>query len=112
MFKDESELNEQELTYLYEKCHIWVQENFNQGDIIIALVGYDDNDNIELVHCFLYDRVEGMYIDVRGNTWDWDEFTKNFDIEDTYQFDFINLDDFQRFLTEMEETGDINPDNY
>lgn len=112
MFRDDSELNERELQYLYKKCHIWVQENFNQGNIIIALVGVNNENEVELVHCFLYDRFEEMYIDVRGNTLDWDEFIQDFDIEGTSQFSFTNLEDFQRFLTELEETGDINPDNY
>lgn len=65
-----------------------------------------------MIHCFLYNRFEEMYIDVRGKTQDWGEFTDNFDIDDASQFSFTNLKEFQRFLTELEETGDINPDNY
>lgn len=107
MFKDEDDLTEEELNYLHGRCDDWVRNNFQQGDIIIVETEWDyDIDAQALLHCCLFRN--GMYIDVRGETSDYNDILDSFDYdEDDLKYDFNSLDEFNSFLKWLQELKDF-----
>lgn len=87
--------------YLHGYCHEWVLDNFEDGDIAIAIIQTNiDNGNSFLLHTFIKRNDE--YLDVRGTTNDICDMLEEFDEgEDDKYLEYNSKDDYINFINEF-----------
>ena len=87
--------------YLHGYCQIWVINNFRKGDTIVVLQDFDfDIEQTCMAHSLLMRN--GRYLDVRGYMDSMDEVLEEFDCDDSDVLYFHKLNEFKRYLNDME----------
>lgn len=93
--------HEDEVIYLHGCCDDWVNEHYQPGDKCIALTEYSsDIKRTCLMHSLLLR--DGKYIDVRGETDDFDDVLDGFDYG---EFNYEVYDDLKAFNRRMRKLG-------
>lgn len=100
----EDTVSEETLTYLHGKCNEWAIQNYQNGDSFLVIYGLNEYFEVAfLIHCCLIRN--GMYVDVRGETDDYDTVLESFDDEiiDDYTMDceYETLTDFIAALARL-----------
>ena len=92
---------EETMDYLYGNCDEWVNKNYQSGDKCIAILEErEDVETVCLMHsCLLRD---GNYVDVRGETNDFQNVIEAFDYG---EFEVIEYDTLEEFNGLMKELG-------
>lgn len=86
---------------LHGYCDDWVNENYQDGDICIVITEYDnDIKHTCLMHSCLFRN--GMYVDVRGETDDFDDILEGFDYG---EFDVEEYNSLKSFNKRMKKLG-------
>ena len=98
---EKHDYDEETMNYLHGYCDDWVNENYKKGDKCVAITEWrDEEDCLCLMHsCLLRN---GMYVDVRGETNDFDQIIEAFDWG---EFDEEIYDDLDSFNERMVELG-------
>lgn len=83
--------------WLHGDCHQWVINNYQIGDIILAIIEYDfDLDTDCLGHALIIRN--GKYLDVRGYMNTIEEVLEEFDFDADSTIKFYTLDEFKEWL--------------
>lgn len=91
---------------LHGFCNQWVVDNYQDGDVVLVITALDEDQDFDhLVHCCLIRN--GLYLDVRGATPNFESVVEGFDDYDCYEdysevYTFDTLDDF---LLDMKDIG-------
>ena len=89
-----------EKDYLHGYCDDWVNENYQKGDICIAITEYDyEVECICLMHSCLFRN--GMYLDVRGETDDFEDVLDGFDYGEHFVEEYPSLKDFNKRMKKL-----------
>jgi hypothetical protein len=89
-----------ELSYLHGRCDEWLVKNYRKHDKCVTITEYRDKlDRLCLMHCCLLRDDE--YIDVRGNTKNFQEIIDAFDYGE-YNVEIYNtLNDFKEKMKQL-----------
>lgn len=102
----QDQVSYEEYCYLHGFCNDWVYNNFKDGDKILLLYALNEEFTVEhLIHCCLIRN--GLYVDVRGETDDWNKMIDGFDdfiVDDDYVQTVI-CSDLSEFIQEMKNLG-------
>lgn len=92
--------DEKTIGYLHGHCDDWVNENYVKGDKCVAITEYrDEIETICLMHsCLLRNN---QYIDVRGETENFDDIIDAFDYGEFDVEVYETLDSFNERLKEL-----------
>ena len=94
------EKNPDLLGYLHGFCNVWVDSNFIPGDRILVLIQYDyDRGRNCLLHCLLIR--DGKYVDIRGETSNFDYVLDDFDWGSYRSFECSSLKAFHKLLNSI-----------
>ena len=86
--------------WLHGDCHQWVINNYQIGDIILAIIEYDfDLDTDCLGHALIIRN--GKYLDARGYMDTIEEVLEEFDFDADSTIKFKTLDEFKELLDLM-----------
>lgn len=105
-WRSEDDLTNEEIFFLHGNCDGFANDNFQAGDIIIALIEHDDEVECDcLLHCFI--QRDGLFVDVRGSTNNFNNVIDDFDHGEFEEYSFNDLDSFKSFIQGLEKESDI-----
>lgn len=96
-WEDKYDHDEEVMQYLHGKCHEWVNKHYQIGDTCIAILEEREGiDTMCLLHsCLLRDE---SFIDVRGETRDFNDIIEAFDYGDFEIVAYDNLEGFNDLM--------------
>lgn len=90
-----------EIDYLHGYCDDWVNENYKSGDKCIAITEFrEEIDKVCLMHSCLFR--DGKYVDVRGETKDFNDVIEAFDYGYFEVEEYDSLEDFNERMKKLE----------
>jgi hypothetical protein len=98
-WEEKYDYDEKVMGYLHGNCEKWVIENYQEGDIPVAVLE-DRESGVGLMHSFL--KRNGMFLDIRGETEDFGDVLEAFDYGEYRVVEYPNL---QAFAKEMNDIG-------
>ena len=95
---------EENTAYLHGLCTEWVADHCREGDKVLLIIALDGDYSVDhLVHCCLIRN--GVYIDVRGVTINFDDVVEGFDdYWPEYSSEYV-CEDLVSFRKEMASLG-------
>lgn len=100
-----ADIDDMKYSYLHGWCNEWAAEHYKQGDKILSIIQQDD-DVVGLLHCCLLR--DGKYVDVRGETGDFDDVLDDFDYGEFVNVYCNTVDDLNFLLKICEEVDDLD----
>lgn len=99
-WEEKYDCDEKVMQYLHGHCDDWVNEYYQPGDKCIAITEYrDESKQLCLMHSCLFR--DGKYVDVRGETEDFDNVLEAFDWGEYNVEIYDTLQDFNQRMKKL-----------